>query len=97
MTHYPHHLRLKKEMRKDENMSQPANVIQFLTIAKSCEIWRSISSAIMTVTNEAQFEAGPNGIGHFRTKGRISTISLPCATKIRDSNKRILQDYQENK
>ena len=75
MTHYPHHLRLKKEMRKDENMSQPANVIQFLTIAKSCEIWRSISSAIMTVTNEAQFEAGPNGI-EFRSKDQSREVYI---------------------
>ena len=48
-------------------MSQPAELLQFLTIAKSSEIWRSVSSAIMTVTNEAQFEAGPNGI-EFRSK-----------------------------
>lgn len=48
-------------------MSQPTELIQFLTRAKSSEIWRSISSAIMIVTNEAQFEAGPNGI-EFRSK-----------------------------
>ena len=54
-------------MNKDEIMSQPTELLQFLTIAKSSEIWRSVSSAIMTVTNEAQFEAGPNGI-EFRSK-----------------------------
>ena len=54
-------------MNNEEFMSQPADLLEFLTIAKSCEIWRSISSAIMTVTNEAQFEAGPKGI-EFRSK-----------------------------
>ena len=54
-------------MNKDVIMSQPTELLQFLTIAKSSEIWRSVSSAIMTVTNEAQFEAGPNGI-EFRSK-----------------------------
>jgi proliferating cell nuclear antigen len=54
-------------MNNDETMSQPTELLQFLTIAKSSEIWRSISSAIMTITNEAQFEAGPNGI-KFRSK-----------------------------
>jgi len=62
-------------MSKDEIMSQPANLIQFLTIAKSCEIWRSISAAIMTVTNEAQFEAGPNGI-EFRSKDQSREVYI---------------------
>ena len=48
-------------------MSQSADLLEFLTIAKSSEIWRSVSAVIMTVTNEAQFEAGPNGI-QFRSK-----------------------------
>lgn len=62
-------------MSNDEIMSQPANPAQFLTIAKSCEIWKSISSAIMTVTNEAQFEAGPNGI-EFRSKDQSSEVYI---------------------
>ncbi|HET7148406.1 MAG TPA: hypothetical protein VFI73_07900 [Candidatus Nitrosopolaris sp.] len=48
-------------------MSQPPELIRFLTIAKSSEIWRAVSSAIMTVTNEAQFEVTPNGV-EFRSK-----------------------------
>ena len=56
-------------------MSQPANLVQFLTIAKSCEIWRSISSVITTVTNEAQFEAGPNGI-EFRSKDQSRQVYI---------------------
>jgi proliferating cell nuclear antigen len=62
-------------MSKEKNMSQTDNLIQFLTIAKSCEIWRSISAAIMTVTNEAQFEAGPRGI-EFRSKDRSREVYI---------------------
>jgi proliferating cell nuclear antigen len=62
-------------MSNDEIVSQAANVAQFLTIAKSCEIWRSISSAIMTVTDEAQFEAGPNGI-EFRSKDQYRQVYI---------------------
>jgi proliferating cell nuclear antigen len=62
-------------MSRDEIMSQPANLIQFLTIAKSCEIWRSISAAIMSVTNEAQFEAGPDGI-EFRSKDQSREVYI---------------------
>jgi proliferating cell nuclear antigen len=41
--------------------------LRFFTIAKSCDIWKNISSVIMNVTNEAQFEVGPKGI-EFRSK-----------------------------
>ena len=37
--------------------------LHFLAVTKTSEIWRSISSAIMTIVDEAYFEAGPKGLG----------------------------------
>jgi proliferating cell nuclear antigen len=34
----------------------------FFTITKTSEIWKSVSSAIMTIIDEALFDAGPQGI-----------------------------------
>ncbi|MFZ0223359.1 MAG: hypothetical protein WCC17_21115 [Candidatus Nitrosopolaris sp.] len=69
-------------MNNQKFMSKPAELLEFLTIAKSSEIWRSISSVIMTVTNEAQFEAGPKGI-EFRSKDpsceAFIDIAIPSA------------------
>jgi proliferating cell nuclear antigen len=36
--------------------------LQFLAITKTSEMWKSVSSAIMTIVDEAYFEAGPKGI-----------------------------------
>jgi proliferating cell nuclear antigen len=36
--------------------------IQFSSITKSSEMWKSISSAIMTIVEEAHFEASPQGL-----------------------------------
>jgi proliferating cell nuclear antigen len=36
--------------------------LHFLAVTKTSEIWRSISSAIMTIVDEAYFEAGPKGL-----------------------------------
>ncbi|MBV9667988.1 MAG: proliferating cell nuclear antigen (pcna) [Nitrososphaeraceae archaeon] len=37
--------------------------LHFLAVTKTSEIWRSLSSAIMTIVDEAYFEAGPKGLG----------------------------------
>lgn len=36
--------------------------LQFFTITKNSDIWNSVSSAIMTIIDEALFDAGPEGI-----------------------------------
>jgi hypothetical protein len=36
--------------------------LQFFTITNTSEIWKSISSTIMTIVDEALFDAGPEGI-----------------------------------
>jgi proliferating cell nuclear antigen len=42
--------------------SKSISELNFFTINKTSEIWKSISSAIMTIIDEALFDAGPQGI-----------------------------------
>lgn len=42
--------------------SRSISELHFFTITKTSEIWKSISSAIMTIIDEALFDAGPQGI-----------------------------------
>ena len=42
--------------------SKSISELHFFTITKNSEIWKSISSAIMTIIDEALFDAGPQGI-----------------------------------
>ena len=42
--------------------SKSISELQFFTITKDSEIWKSVSSAIMTIIDEALFDAGPEGI-----------------------------------
>jgi len=42
--------------------SKSISELHFFTITKTSELWKSISSAIMTVIDEALFDAGPQGI-----------------------------------
>jgi proliferating cell nuclear antigen len=42
--------------------SKSISELHFFTITKTSEIWKSISSAIMTIIDEALFDAGPQGI-----------------------------------
>ena len=42
--------------------SKSISELNFFTITKTSEIWKSISSAIMTIIDEALFDAGPQGI-----------------------------------
>jgi proliferating cell nuclear antigen len=42
--------------------SKSLSELHFFTITKTSEIWKSISSAIMTIIDEALFDAGPQGI-----------------------------------
>ncbi|HYZ95205.1 MAG TPA: proliferating cell nuclear antigen (pcna), partial [Nitrososphaeraceae archaeon] len=54
-------IRINKEiiyMSSSKSISE----LHFFTIAKTSEIWKSISSAIMTIIDEALFDAGPQGI-----------------------------------
>jgi proliferating cell nuclear antigen len=43
-------------------MSKSISELQFFTITKNSDIWNSVSSAIMTIIDEALFDAGPEGI-----------------------------------
>lgn len=36
---------------------------QFMAVTKTSEIWRFVSSAILSIVDEAYFEAGPKGLG----------------------------------
>ena len=42
--------------------SKSISELEFYTITKNSEIWKSVSSAIMTIIDEALFDAGPEGI-----------------------------------
>ncbi len=42
--------------------SKSISELHFFTITKTSEIWKSISSAIMTIIDEALFDASPQGI-----------------------------------
>jgi proliferating cell nuclear antigen len=42
--------------------SKSISELHFFTITKNSEIWKSILSAIMTIIDEALFDAGPQGI-----------------------------------
>jgi proliferating cell nuclear antigen len=42
--------------------SKSISELHFFTITKTSETWKSISSAIMTIIDEALFDAGPQGI-----------------------------------
>ena len=42
--------------------SKSISELRFFTTTKTSEIWKSISSAIMTIIDEALFDAGPQGI-----------------------------------
>ncbi|HKG87274.1 MAG TPA: proliferating cell nuclear antigen (pcna) [Nitrososphaeraceae archaeon] len=42
--------------------SKSISELHFFTITKTSELWKSISSAIMTIIDEALFDAGPQGI-----------------------------------
>ena len=42
--------------------SKSISELQFFTITKNSDIWNSVSSAIMTIIDEALFDAGPEGI-----------------------------------
>jgi proliferating cell nuclear antigen len=43
-------------------MSESVTELQFTAVSKSSEIWKSVSSVIMTIVDEAYFEAGPEGL-----------------------------------
>lgn len=43
-------------------MSESVTELQFTAVSKSPEMWKSVSSAIMTIVDEAYFEAGPTGL-----------------------------------
>jgi hypothetical protein len=43
-------------------VSRPIKLLQFQTVAKSAAVWKSVISAITTVADGGQFQAGPGGI-----------------------------------
>jgi proliferating cell nuclear antigen len=43
-------------------MSKTESSLQFSAISRSVELWKSVSSAIMTIVDEAHFEATPEGL-----------------------------------
>ena len=43
-------------------MSESVTESQFTALSKSPEMWKSVSSAIMTIVDEAYFEAGSTGL-----------------------------------
>jgi Proliferating cell nuclear antigen, N-terminal domain len=47
---------------KRKIMSESVTELQFSAVSKSPEMWKSVSSAIMTIVDEASFEAGPTGL-----------------------------------
>lgn len=56
-------------------MSRPTRPLQFRTVAKSAAIWKSVTSAVTTVTDGGQFQAGPEGI-HFSSKDHSHEIFI---------------------
>ena len=52
-------------------MSESVIELKFTSVSKSPEMWKSVSSAIMTIVDEAYFEAGPAGLT-FRSIGSFS-------------------------
>ncbi|HKR57314.1 MAG TPA: hypothetical protein VJR67_00400 [Candidatus Nitrosopolaris sp.] len=56
-------------------MSRPIRLLQFRTVAKSASIWKSVTSAVMTVTDGGQFQAGPEGI-RFSARDRSHEIFI---------------------
>jgi hypothetical protein len=42
--------------------SKSISELEFFTITKTSGIWKSVSSAIMTIIDEGLFDAGPEGI-----------------------------------
>jgi proliferating cell nuclear antigen len=55
-------IRINKEIIYMSSSSKSISELHFFTITKTSEIWKSISSAIMTIIDEALFDAGPQGI-----------------------------------
>jgi proliferating cell nuclear antigen len=49
-------------MSSSSSKSSSVSELRFFTITKTPEIWKSVSSAIMTIIDEALFDAGPAGI-----------------------------------
>ena len=43
-------------------MSKSVAELQFTVVSKSSEMWKSVSSVIMTIVDEASFEAGSTGL-----------------------------------
>jgi proliferating cell nuclear antigen len=43
-------------------MSESVTELQFAAVSKSSEMWKSVSSIIMTIVDEAYFEAGSTGL-----------------------------------
>lgn len=60
-------------------MAEAKSELQFTAITRTAEIWKSISSAIMTVVDEAHFEANPEGL-QFRSMdpSHIALIDISC-------------------
>jgi proliferating cell nuclear antigen len=48
--------------KREKIMSESVTELQFTAVSKSPEMWKSVSSAIMTIVDEAYFEAGPTGL-----------------------------------
>lgn len=60
-------------------MAEAKSELQFTAITKTAEMWKSISSAIMTIVDEAHFEATKDGL-QFRSMdpSHIVLIDISC-------------------
>lgn len=60
-------------------MAEAKSELQFTALTRTAELWKSISSAIMTIVDEAHFEANKDGL-QFRSMdpSHIALIDISC-------------------
>jgi proliferating cell nuclear antigen len=60
-------------------MAEAKSELQFMALTRTAEVWKSISSAIMTIVDEAHFEANKEGL-QFRSMdpSHIVLIDISC-------------------
>jgi len=60
-------------------MAEAKSELQFTAISRTADVWKSISSAIMTVVDEANFEATPEGL-QFRSMdpSHVALVDISC-------------------
>src|SRR5437867_12189596 len=62
-----------------DGMAEAKSELQFTALTRTAEMWKSVSSAIMTIVDEAHFEANKDGL-QFRSMdpSHIALIDITC-------------------